>query len=134
MIDLPYKVFNSLMLNTNHLYFKYTCICPYWQKGSNPIFQYFSLRFSQYLCNLELFHSVDFGKLFFPEIYRNFLQHSANLNFVAIHGGFSPFWSQIAWTIKSKVYCAQPLGYALVTNRQSSICACAQTVWDAVTF
>ena len=29
----------------------------------------------------------------------NFLQRSANLNFVAICGGFSPFWPQIDWTI-----------------------------------
>ena len=31
----------------------------------------------------------------------NFLQHSANLNFVAIWGGFSPFWPQIDWTINA---------------------------------
>ena len=29
----------------------------------------------------------------------NFLQHSDNLNFVAICGGFNPFWPQIDWTI-----------------------------------
>ena len=30
---------------------------------------------------------------------QNSLQHSANLIFVAICGGFSPFWPQIDWTI-----------------------------------
>ena len=33
----------------------------------------------------------------------NFLQHSANLNCVAICGGFSLFWPQIDWTTGGKI-------------------------------
>ena len=64
----------------------------------NNFFQYFPSMFTQKLRNLECSTQLILVNCFLKSS-QNSLQHSANLIFVAICGGFSPFWSQIDWTI-----------------------------------
>ena len=61
------------------------------KSAESYFFQYFPSRFTQKLRNLEMFHSVDFGKLLFSEILTNFPTAG-------------PFWPHIDWTL----VCASP--------------------------
>ena len=67
------------------------------KSAESSFFQYFPSRFTQKLRNLEMFPSI-LVKFCFLKSSQNSIQHSANLIFVAICGGFGPLWLQIDWT------------------------------------